>query len=268
MICFPNAKINIGLNIVEKRTDGFHNIETVFYPVQLCDVLEIIESSKFEFSNSGIAVPNDGKENLCVKAYRLLSKEFQLPPVKIHLHKIVPIGAGLGGGSSDAALTIKALNNLFQLNLSKEKMKDHARQLGSDCAFFIENDPMFAYERGDKFKPVQLDMNDHFIALVTPDIHVSTAEAYAGTAPKKPETSLEKLISLPIGEWKNNIYNDFEDSVFTKYPAIKTIKEKLYSLGAIYASMSGSGSSVYGVFKESKTFESDFPNCKIWKSKL
>jgi len=273
MILFPNAKINIGLNIVEKRADGFHNIETVFCPIGLSDVLEIVQSEEFGVQSSGIEIPDNAENNLCVKAYHLIKKDYDLPPVKIHLHKIIPIGAGLGGGSSDAAFFIKAIDELFELNLAWGEKHHYARQLGSDCSFFITNRPAFADGRGDNLETIKLSLRGYFILLIKPQIHISTAEAYSGVKPKKPGQSLEKLISeLPITQWKQHIHNDFENSVFKNYPEIKTIKKNLYECGAIYASMSGSGSSVYGIFRLfptlSKKTKTIFENYFTWEGQF
>ena len=275
MVCFPNAKINIGLNVIEKRSDGFHNIESVFYPVGWCDVLEIIESKvqdlkfKVEFTYSGIGIPGKAEDNLCCKAYELISKDYPLPPAKVHLHKIIPVGAGLGGGSADAAFFIKLLNDKFELNLSWGEMHHYAKQLGSDCSFFIGNKPAFVKGKGDDQEGIKLDLEGYNIVLIYPNIHINTAEAYAGVKPEKPSESLEKLIQLPVGQWKNKIHNDFEDSIFLKYPEIKKIKEQLYSQGAVYASMSGSGSTVYGIFKTIGEFsEKEFDNCRVWKKTI
>lgn len=253
MIAFPNAKINIGLNIIEKRKDGFHNIESIFYPIfDLVDVLEIIELKKkttSSFSSSGILIPGELEDNLCLKAYYLLKKEYNLPNVAIHLHKAIPIGAGLGGGSSDAAFTLKILNTLFKLNLSEEKLMFFARKLGSDCAFFIKNKPVFAYEKGDEFIDVNLDLSDYKIKINYPNIHIGTAEAYAGLTPTQPSFCLKKIEQLSIDLWKDKIKNDFEVSIFPKNKKIETQKKLFYKQGAIYASMTGSGSAVYGIFK-------------------
>jgi 4-diphosphocytidyl-2-C-methyl-D-erythritol kinase len=262
MIAFPNAKINIGLNITEKRNDGFHNLETIFYPVKWSDVLEIIPSSvQTSFQSTGIDIPGDEQGNLCLKAYHLLNADFNIGSVSIHLHKLIPIGAGLGGGSADASFTIKSLNTLFDLKLSKEQMESYARKLGSDCAFFIKNTPVFAYNKGDTFKEIQLDLSAYHIALVKPTVHISTADAYNGVKPNKPFQSLSKLIQLPIENWKHTIVNDFEQSVFQKYPEIALIKQQLYNAGAVYASMSGSGSCLYGIFKEKPKLQ--FNNCLV-----
>jgi len=267
MICFPNAKINLGLSVTEKRADGYHNIETVFYPVALCDALEIIpsEDGNTEMQLSGLPVPGNSSENLCLKAYYLLKKDFHLPPVKIYLLKGIPVGAGLGGGSSDAANMIKLLDKTFSLNISAEKMQDYASQLGSDCAFFIENKTVFAYERGDMFRKAEVDLRNYHIAIVKPPVHVNTAAAYAGIKPGKAVHAVEEVIHLPVSDWKGRLINDFEDTVFAQYPEIKSIKERFYALGAVYASMSGSGSAVYGLFNETIELKSLFPEYFVWE---
>ncbi|WCT14137.1 4-(cytidine 5'-diphospho)-2-C-methyl-D-erythritol kinase [Mucilaginibacter jinjuensis] len=249
MIVFPNAKINIGLNITEKRADGYHNLETVFYPVKINDALEAITAPQLNFSSSGINIPGDGANNLCIKAYELVKLDHNLPALDIHLHKHIPIGAGLGGGSADAAFFIKLLNQQFGLNLSVEAMQNYARQLGADCAFFIENKPVYAFEKGDQFEQVELDLSKYVIVLVMPPVHVSTADAYSGVKPEQAAESLKDLIKLPVTEWKDRIKNDFEKSVTGKYPLIGEVKQSLYEAGALYASMSGSGASVFGVFE-------------------
>lgn len=249
MIVFPNAKINIGLNITEKRPDGYHNLETVFYPVKINDALEAIIAPQLNFSSSGISMPGDGANNLCIKAYELVKLDHDLPVLDIHLYKNIPIGAGLGGGSADAAFFIKLLNQQFGLNLSVEAMQNYARQLGADCAFFIENKPVYAFEKGDQFEPIELDLSKYVIVLVMPPVHVSTADAYSGVKPEFATESLKDLIKLPVAEWKGRIKNDFEKSVIAKYPLIGEMKQALYEAGALYASMSGSGASVFGVFE-------------------
>lgn len=250
MITFPNAKINIGLSILNRRNDGYHNVETVFYSVGIKDALEIMEADELKFTSSGLAIPGTGDDNLCLKAYRLLAKDADLPPVHIHLHKHIPIGAGLGGGSADAAFCIKLLNDKFNLGLSVEQMEGYARQLGADCAFFINNQPVYAFEKGDQFKSIKLDLSAYFIVVVMPDVQVSTEQAYRGVKPSNSKPSLYDLINLPVENWKDEMRNDFESSVFEIYPQIAAIKSGLYQEGAIYASMSGSGSAVYGIFKE------------------
>lgn len=252
MIVFPNAKINIGLNVVEKRPDGFHNIESIFYPVlELFDVLEVIISDKLKFTSSGISIPGNNQDNLCLKAYHLIKTDFDVAPVHIHLHKVIPIGAGLGGGSSDAAFTLKVLNQLFELNLTDEQLINYARKLGSDCAFFIKNEPVYAFGKGDEFEPITLDLSKFDVRIEYPNIHVGTAEAYAGVKPKKSEINLKEVIQLPISEWRNKLKNDFEDSIFPNHPQIKALKEQFYSEGALYASMTGSGSAVFGLMTKS-----------------
>lgn len=269
MICFPNAKINIGLNIVEKRSDGFHNIESVFYPIGLCDVLEVVagETGKCIFQSSGLPISGDTDSNLCVRAYDLLDRDFDLPSVQIHLHKVIPIGAGLGGGSSDGAFTIKLLNDLFDLKLSNDQIENYVRKLGSDCAFFIKNRPVFAYERGDKFEPVNLELNGYYIVVIYPGIHINTAEAYSQIRCGRKTPSIEELIKLPVSEWQGQLYNDFEDVIFPKHSEIKKTKEKLYSLGAVYASMSGSGSCVYGFFEKEVRLGAEFTKYFVWEGK-
>jgi len=249
MISFPNAKINIGLNVVSKRPDGYHNLETVFYPVQLSDALEIIPSNVREFSFSGIEITGNLEHNLVVKAYELLKKDYNLPLVKLHLHKAVPFGAGLGGGSSDAAFTIKMLNELFDLKIPVIKLKEYAAKIGADCPFFIENKPAFATGIGDLLQPVSLDLSEYVIVILKPDVSVSTPDAYRNIIPSDPGFSLKDIEKLPIEEWKGVIKNDFEKTVFQKYPEIEKLKKNMYDNGAVYASMSGSGSAVFGIFR-------------------
>lgn len=248
MIIFPNAKINIGLNIIERRPDGYHNLETVFYPVQIKDALEIITADVFSFESSGLDIPGRAEDNLCVKGYELLKKDYDLPPVKIHLHKHIPIGAGLGGGSADAGFFIRLLNQHFDLSLTDEQMMAYARQLGADCAFFIQNKPVFAFEKGDEFEPIKLDLSAYKIVVVMPPVHISTAEAYGGVKAASVKESLLELIRYPVSEWKKHIKNDFEITIFKNHPSIRGVKAALYEAGALYASMSGSGASVFGIF--------------------
>lgn len=251
MILFPNAKINIGLNIISKRPDGYHNLESIFYPLAIKDALEVVEADVLQFSSSGINIPGNPDDNLCLKAYHLLKRDFtSLPPVRIHLHKHIPIGAGLGGGSSDASFFISLLNQKFGLGMENAQMEHYASKIGSDCAFFIQNKPAYAIEKGDQLSPLDLDLSNYFIVLVMPDVQVSTAEAYQGVQAAPVSKPLTELVKLPIQDWKLQIKNDFESSVFSKYPSIERIKDYLYESSALYASMSGSGSSVYGIFKE------------------
>jgi 4-diphosphocytidyl-2-C-methyl-D-erythritol kinase len=250
MIVFPNAKINIGLNITERRPDGYHNLETIFYPLMIKDALEAVESSELSFQSSGIPIPGDEQNNLCLKAYHLLKHDFELPPLSIHLHKHIPIGAGLGGGSADAAFFIKLLNQSYKLGLTADAMMDYARQLGADCAFFINNQPVYAYDKGDRFESVNLDLSMYKLVLVMPPVHVSTVQAYGGIKPAPVQTSLKELIKIPVDKWKDTIKNDFEPHIFEAYPAIEAVKDALYNAGALYASMSGSGASVFGIFND------------------
>jgi 4-diphosphocytidyl-2-C-methyl-D-erythritol kinase len=259
MIIFPNAKINIGLNVINRREDGYHNLETIFYPIKINDVLEVIEADELSFESDGLEIPGRMEDNLCIKGYHLLKKDFDLPPVKMFLYKHIPIGAGLGGGSADAAFFIRLLNQKFHLELSDEQMIGYVRQLGADCAFFIKNKPVFAQGIGDKIEDIDLDLSKYKIALVMPRVHVSTPEAFRGVKPAVPEHSLKELIRLPVVEWKNHVKNDFELSIFKNHPAIRGVKAALYEAGAIYASMSGSGASVFGIFEEKPALKiSDF----------
>ena len=251
MLYFPNAKINLGLNVVSKRPDGYHNIETVFCPINLCDALEIVPSDsdkKVAFTSFGTDVGGEPENNLVVKAYRLLEKYYDLPGAEIFLHKQIPFGAGLGGGSSDAAFALKMLNELFNLGCSETRLEEIASELGADCAFFIRNKPVFASGTGNIFEPIDFSPENYILVLVKPDIFVSTPKAYAMIKPSLPEKSLKDIIRQPIETWKNEMTNDFEIPVFSAYPLIKEIKNKLYETGAVYASMSGSGSSVFGIF--------------------
>ena len=249
MIVYPNAKINLGLNILKKREDGYHDISSVFYPVKKCiDILEIIKSEEFEYTNSGIAIPEG--ENLCKKAWKLLDADFGIGNVKIHLHKQISIGAGLGGGSADASFTLKVLNELFELKLTNIQLEKYALKLGADCPFFIDNITKYVQGIGEKMTSIDLDLSGFEIRLINPEIHISTKEAYSGVFPHIPEVSVEKIIQLPIKEWKNNLKNDFEKSVFIKYPELKEVKNGLYDNGALYAIMSGSGSVIFGIFEK------------------
>ncbi|MBN2765420.1 MAG: 4-(cytidine 5'-diphospho)-2-C-methyl-D-erythritol kinase [Paludibacteraceae bacterium] len=271
MLSFPNAKINIGLNIIEKRSDGYHNIETIFYPIGLCDVLEVEPSDTcddYSFSSSGIAIDGDSEQNLILKAYRLLQQDFPLPPVDISLVKQIPFGAGLGGGSADAAYMLKMLNDIAKLDLSDEQLEVYAVKLGADCPVFIRNKPVFATGIGNVFSETDLSLAGYFLVLIKPDIHVSTPEAYSLVVPSKPVKSLRELVKLPVEEWKGVIQNDFEKSVFERYPRIAQIKEKLYMAGALYASMSGSGSSVYALFASEPEHFPVFDDCFVTGGEL
>jgi len=266
MVSFPNAKINLGLKVLSKRSDGFHDIETLMFPLAFCDVLEIMESKsgKTTFKCTGLAIDakpassipavlkehtNTGQSgNLVLRMYELLKKDFGLPPVFIHLHKAIPAGAGLGGGSSDCAFTLKMLDNLFGIGLSTRQQTDYVSQLGSDCAFFLENKPAIASGRGEILHPVDVDLKGLYIYLVKPDIHINTGQAYSWIKPSGSATTLKELVAAPVSDWKSNLFNDFEIPVFKHYPELRAIKEKLYRAGALYAAMSGSGSAIYGIF--------------------
>jgi 4-diphosphocytidyl-2-C-methyl-D-erythritol kinase len=252
MIRFPNAKINIGLSVVEKRPDGYHNIETVFYPLAVEDALEIVPSpdNHTELHLSSNQNFSHSQDNLVIKAYQLLSQHFQLPPLHFYLHKVIPSEAGLGGGSSDAACTLKMLDEMFKLALSKRQLHDFAEKLGADCPFFIENTPVFATGKGNVFQNIELDLSPYKMLLIKPSCSVSTQEAYNNIVPKKANCLLSEAVKQPVSEWKNLIFNDFEPFAFKKHPEIQHIKETLYEKGALYASMSGSGSAVYGIFDQ------------------
>ena len=257
MITFPNAKINLGLNIIRKRPDGYHDLETVFYPVSLEDALEITvpkgnTEAKYSLQQAGTPIAGNAEDNLVVKAYRLLDQDYDLPPVDIHLLKHIPSGAGLGGGSSDAAFMLKMLNKQFSLQLSDRQLETYAARLGADCAFFIKNQPAFAEGIGNVFAPISLSLKGYRICIVKPDIFVSTRDAFAKITPQYPSVSLKEIIKLPVEEWKGQMTNDFEESIFPQFPVIREIKQEMYRQGATFALMSGSGSSVYGLFKEDK----------------
>ncbi len=268
MVQFPNVKINIGLNIVEKRPDGFHNLESCFYPVGWTDVLEVVPAETFSFTTGGLAIPGDPARNLCVRAYESLKQDFDLPPVKMHLHKIVPIGAGLGGGSADAAFALKLLNEKFALGLSPDQMEGYARPLGSDCAFFVRNEPVYCVEKGDVFEEISLSLKGYAAVLVYPNLAISTAEAYAGIRPRRPEVPLRALLETPVAEWRRAVRNDFEESLFPKYPVLEKLKAELYEQGAVYASMSGSGSTIYGIFEQAPVLPNHFAAYRVWQGDL
>ena len=269
MVFFPPCKINLGLQVRAKRPDGFHELSTCFYPIPLQDVLEIIRADEFSFETSGFPLPGSSNDNLCVRAYFLLKKDFNLSPVQMHLHKSIPVGAGLGGGSSDATWTLRGLNEIFGLELQSKHLKEFAAKLGSDCPFFVEDRPMMATGRGEILQPIDVDLRDKFVVIVQPPIHVSTAEAYSKIKPHKPDTDLrEALLNIPLPGWRSIIVNDFEMSVFEQFPQVKQVKESLYQLGAVYASLSGSGSSVFGIFEHVADFSNKFPGMYFWAGKI
>jgi 4-diphosphocytidyl-2-C-methyl-D-erythritol kinase len=252
MIVFPKAKINIGLRIKEKRNDGYHNIETVFYPVSFCDALEFVVSEEPEGKDililTGISVGVSPEENIVMKTVMKLREKYSFPGLRIHLHKAIPHGAGLGGGSSDAACMMKSLNRHFTLSISNNELKAMALDIGSDCPFFIEGDPAYASGRGEILEPISPVLSGYYLLLLNPGVGINTREAYRNCRPEIPNASLLQLASLEITKWKDVIFNDFEEFAFKKHPLIKKIKDDLYNAGALFSSMSGSGSSVYGIF--------------------
>lgn len=292
MICFPNAKINLGLHVVSRRTDGYHNLETVFYPIGLKDALEIIpapeagkagntelsgsrseesgttdgyiSSGKYRFFQTGIPIGGSPENNLVIKALNLIAAEKKLPAIDIHLLKKIPSGAGLGGGSSDAAFMLALLNETFGLGYSKQELMLRAARLGADCPFFILNRPAFATGTGDILEPIEIDLSGYTFLLVKPDIMVSTKEAYAMITPQQPELPLKEIIRKPPETWRELMKNDFEPPVFKKFPEICRIRQQLYDMGAVYASMSGSGSSVFGLFEKEPCWQGAFDNYFVW----
>ena len=250
MIVFPNCKINLGLHVTRKREDGYHDLETIFFPLHIHDILEFVPAASFSFQSSGLHVKGNTDQNLCVKAYHLLKKECPaLPEVSMHLHKVIPMGAGLGGGSADGSFALTSLNEYFHLGLDAGKLKALSLRLGSDCPFFILNQPCFATGRGEILEPLSLDLSGYFIILVYPGIAVNTAEAFEGISPQKPAHSLQEKITGPLEKWKEWMVNDFEQPVFRRFPEIAKIKQDLYNAGAFYAAMTGSGSSCFGIFR-------------------
>lgn len=250
MVVFPNAKINLGLNVVSKREDGYHNISSCFYPINWSDILEIIPSEIFQFTSSGLIIEGAEKNNLCVKAYNLLSEAYNIPRVQIHLHKVIPMGAGLGGGSSDGAFTLMLLNEIFDLRLSTLKLQEFAGKLGSDCPFFINNTSSMVSGVGEILKPLNFSLKRYDLVVIYPEVHISTLEAYQGITPKQPIKAINTILNTDISIWRKELKNDFENSILSNHSEINIIKESLYSLGAKYVSMSGSGSAVYGVFQK------------------
>ncbi|MFM2049113.1 MAG: hypothetical protein RI955_1661 [Bacteroidota bacterium] len=268
MVIFPNAKVNFGLNIISKRADGFHNIQSVFVPVKVEDALEFIPANALQFSTSGLPIPGNTNDNLILKAYHLIKSSYNIPFLKIHLHKVIPMGAGLGGGSADAAFFIKSVNNYFELKMTADEMLQIASSLGSDCAFFITNEILYATEKGEILEPFTLDLSGYKICIIHPEIHVNTAWAYSKIKPLTPNKSIKEILKQPIETWKNELINDFEKPVFDNHPEIESLKNDLYKQGAIYASMSGSGSAVFGIFKNeipTLTFQQNFSvfNCSF-----
>ena len=276
MITFPIAKINLGLNVVERRPDGYHNLETVFYPVPIRDALEVTTMDPqfpspydCDLKVTNIIIEGDEQRNLVVRAYQLLKQDFpQLPRIHAHLHKAIPTQAGMGGGSSDCAYMIRLLNEQFQLGLSTQQMQQYAARLGADCAFFILSQPAYAEGIGERLEPIALNLSQYWIAVVRPDIPVPTKEAFSLVHPHHPEKNCRDVVMQPIETWRQDLVNDFEQSVFTLHPEIGAIKQQLYSLGAVYAAMSGSGSAVFGLFREDIKIGEHFPEMFTYCGRL
>jgi len=272
MVIFPNAKINIGLNILRKREDGYHEIETLFYPIGLKDALEYVENGgkRINFWNSGLNLDIKPEQNIVLKAYHLLKSEYSLPGLDIHLHKVIPFGAGLGGGSSDAAFFIKSLNEYFELKIAPGKLKTLAGRLGADCAFFLENKPSYASGTGDELSFIDLSLKGRYLLLVKPPFGVDTKTAYSGAVPQEYPFNFKEILKGGVAGWKNKIKNDFETSLFVKFPELDILKKQLSAMGAAYISMSGSGSSVYAIFDQEPVVNTgDFlPGSFIWQEEL
>ncbi len=265
MVLFPHAKINIGLHILAKRPDGFHELELCFFAIPWTDILEITRSEQFLFTTSGLHIAGDAADNLCFKAFQLLKNDFDISPVHIHLHKIIPMGAGLGGGSSDAAFTLIGLRDLFELPLTNDELNPYANKLGSDCAFFLTDKAQFGQGKGDQLNPINTSLQGKFLLLIYPNFGISTQQAYAGVRPKPSSIYLPRQISEPISTWKSMIHNDFEESIFPTFPALANLKSQLYHLGAEYASMSGSGSTVFGIFDKEVDPLGAWADYTIWQ---
>ncbi len=272
MICFPNAKINLGLNIISRRADGYHNIETIFYPIGMKDALEVINSEvclnddKYRLFQYGDIVECDYANNLVIKAFSIISAERDLSNIDIHLLKKIPSGAGLGGGSADASFMLKIMNEKFDLGYSVEELMKFAAKIGADCSFFLHNKPAFATGIGDMLETVDLNLEGYHFVVVKPNVLISTKEAYSMIVPAKPSVSLKEIVKKPVEEWSDIMKNDFEIPIFKKYPVICNVKCKLQEMGAIYSSMSGSGSAVYGIFDSKPELEGFFSDCFVWKS--
>jgi len=269
MIYFAPAKINLGLQVLERRGDGFHNLRSVMYPTGLCDIIEIhqhsAEDNPFQYSQSGISFEVRTEENLCIRAWKLMASETELPGVAIHLHKQIPVGAGLGGGSSDAASILMGLNHLSRVPVTQERLEEMAIQLGSDCPFFLHDVPMMLEGSGEQLSGVNVSLRPFTLVILFPDIHISTASAYSDVIPSIPELHLRQLIETPVDKWKGTILNDFEEHTFVKYPLLKELKHTLYAAGAVYASMSGSGSSLFGIFETIPDLPAEIQDFVIWK---
>jgi 4-diphosphocytidyl-2-C-methyl-D-erythritol kinase len=268
MIYFSPAKINLGLQIIERRQDGFHNLRTLMYPIPLCDLIEInqfpSQDTPVHFTQSGLSTGTTPENNLCIRAWDMMRSEISLPPVAIHLHKLIPVGAGLGGGSSNASTVLKALNTMVDKPLSKEQLAEFAARLGSDCPFFLQAGPMLAEGRGELLSSLTVSLRRYYLVVLFPEVHISTAEAYSKVTPARPEHHLKQLIEIPVPQWKDAIRNDFEPSLFEQYPQLYELKQALYAAGALYASISGSGSSLYGIFEKSPALPGGIRKFVIW----
>ncbi len=271
MIVFPNAKINLGLNILRKREDNYHDLQSIFLPIDLSDALEVVEDksiSGYEFYSSGLKIDAEAENNLVVKAYKLLKNDFDLPAVKIHLHKKIPFGAGIGGGSADASFMLRLLNEMFALQLKDEVLEKYAVRIGADCPFFIKNTPALVTGIGDKLQPIDVDFSDFKILLIKPQMNINTSKIFGEITPSLDAPNILQALSSPISNWKKLFKNDFENVIFERHHEIKEIKNKLYEAGAFYASMSGSGSVVFAFFEDkikypTIKFPCDFFECKL-----
>jgi len=269
MIYFSPAKINLGLRVLERRKDGYHNLQSVMYPTGLCDIIEIHqpddEKIPVRFTQSGISFDSAPELNLCMKAWKLMAADRELPPVAIHLHKQIPVGAGLGGGSSNASTILRGLNLLSPSPASARRLEELASELGSDCPFFLQDVPMMMEGRGELLSPVSVSLKNKYLVLLFPEIHISTAEAYGAVTPGIPDSDLQQVINAPSKLWKDRLVNDFEESAFIRHPLLKKLKSKLYNAGARYASMSGSGSALYGIFESAPALPEDIRKYVVWK---
>jgi len=270
MVRFPNAKINLGLRVLRKRDDGFHDIETILYPVEIYDALELIRAPgrPFTFSASGKNIPGSAESNLCAMAFALMKEEYSIPNVSIHLHKCIPMGAGLGGGSSDAAYVLMMINEMFELNLDMAVLQDLASRLGSDCPFFIHGQAAIAHGRGEIISALPLSLDTYHLLIIKPDIHINTAEAYSNIQAASHDMALIELAQKPIAEWRDQIFNDFESYAFIKHPVLDEIKSLMYQQGALYASLTGSGSALYGIFDHAPALQGIGDNYFTWRGKL
>ena len=269
MICFPNCKINIGLNIFNQRDDGFHEIQSIFYPVPIRDALEINNSKETTISIYGAEISGDPTSNLIYKAWELLTEEHHIGPITISLLKKIPSGGGLGGGSADGSFMLNLLNGFFHLGLSMEKLEGYAAKLGSDCPFFINNKPAIVTGRGEYLHTLNLDLSGYHLLLVNPKIHISTKDAFQSITPRSRfELDIDSIENLKFNYWNNYLTNDFEEPMLRKYPQIEFIKRQIRDLGALYTSLSGTGSTYYGIFRNAPNTGNLFPNCNVWKAKL